>query len=290
MRQTINPLSLTRSTRPARGAASARHGFTLIELLVAISVILILIGIVVVGLRQVAISQQGNSTRITLSSLKSLLLELETSVGSLDRRQPGAWYPPGATSPVAVNVGGEPKTNAWRSTETYTSATAPTPVPLNTADLLAGGEIMDGPGNRDKFVGNTKNAGSAPFGLAPFRNTQLILGMLYTTRGGRASVTQLPQSQLQGMPEKGTPSTGANDRFRESDNPFILDAWGNPILFVPAAGLINVWQVDKPTSTAPATFTAANPLQAPNNRPFFVSAGPDGDFRTGDDNLYSFED
>ena len=30
------------------------------------------------------------------------------------------------------------------------------------------------------------------------------------------------------------------------------------------------------------------PLPA-TRRPFFASAGPDGDFRTGDDNLYSFD-
>jgi hypothetical protein len=33
-----------------------------------------------------------------------------------------------------------------------------------------------------------------------------------------------------------------------------------------------------------------NPLvTAPGNRPFFASAGPDGDFQSPDDNVYSFE-
>ena len=30
-------------------------------------------------------------------------------------------------------------------------------------------------------------------------------------------------------------------------------------------------------------------IRSPDNRPFFASAGPDGDFSKGDDNLYSFE-
>jgi len=33
----------------------------------------------------------------------------------------------------------------------------------------------------------------------------------------------------------------------------------------------------------------AGSIKAPDNRPFFVSAGPDGNFATGDDNVYSFE-
>jgi hypothetical protein len=36
---------------------------------------------------------------------------------------------------------------------------------------------------------------------------------------------------------------------------------------------------------------SGNPIQihSPDGRPFFASAGPDGDFSNGDDNLYSFE-
>jgi hypothetical protein len=30
-------------------------------------------------------------------------------------------------------------------------------------------------------------------------------------------------------------------------------------------------------------------IRSPDNRPFWASAGADGDFRTGDDNMYSFE-
>ncbi len=49
----------------------------------------------------------------------------------------------------------------------------------------------------------------------------------------------------------------------------VRDAWGNPIAFLagqhPGIGM------------------------APQNRPFFVSAGPDGRYLTRDDNLYSYE-
>jgi hypothetical protein len=61
-----------------------------------------------------------------------------------------------------------------------------------------------------------------------------------------------------------------------ADQPFSIysdaglrDAWGMPIVFMP--------------SFHPAVG------MAPNNRFFFVSAGPDGHFLTRDDNLYSYE-
>ena len=98
--------------------------------------------------------------------------------------------------------------------------------------------------------------------------------------------------------------------------PVVLDAWHNPILYCPASGVIGVWTGGKPgkagtvyhvqnpasppalsaiplppgiSSLTTGTFTFAGPIVAPDGRPFFASAGPDGDFTTGDDNVYSFE-
>jgi hypothetical protein len=59
--------------------------------------------------------------------------------------------------------------------------------------------------------------------------------------------------------------------------PIVLDLWGNPIWFVPAGALSVISANGHP-----------HVVHSPGNRPFFVSAGPDGDFRTGDDNVYSF--
>jgi prepilin-type N-terminal cleavage/methylation domain-containing protein len=102
----------------------------------------------------------------------------------------------------------------------------------------------------------------------------------------------------------------------ETPDPILLDAWGNPILMAPASGLINVWT--NCTKSAPALFPppqwggatpttqlqawvnplpgggtppsyCQKPIVAPDNKPFFYSAGPDGDFTTGDDNIYSFD-
>jgi hypothetical protein len=60
--------------------------------------------------------------------------------------------------------------------------------------------------------------------------------------------------------------------------PILLDAWDNPIIFVPAGGL------------ALRQGGQNLVIKSPDNRPFWASAGPDGDFQNGDDNVYSFEE
>ena len=116
----------------------------------------------------------------------------------------------------------------------------------------------------------------------------------------------------------------------------LLDAWNNPMIFVPASGMNvgTLHQDGKAYKTGDRVYvlaTAGNPQSArtyyvaardtittpgassdwrgpeltspnteyrddfpaavisPTGRPFFASAGPDGDFSTHDDNLYSFD-
>jgi type II secretory pathway pseudopilin PulG len=64
--------------------------------------------------------------------------------------------------------------------------------------------------------------------------------------------------------------------------PIVVDSWNNPIIFVPAQGMSGV-------TAGGVTYTVAAPLKSPDGRPFFASAGPDGSFAKGDDNVYSFE-
>jgi prepilin-type N-terminal cleavage/methylation domain-containing protein len=91
--------------------------------------------------------------------------------------------------------------------------------------------------------------------------------------------------------------------------PILLDGWGNPIIFVPASGLhvklLNgqgSYLASDPASPAQTQEFiiispegsvsgngGANPVVTHLGRPFFASAGPDGDFTKGDDNIYSFE-
>lgn len=90
---------------------------------------------------------------------------------------------------------------------------------------------------------------------------------------------------------------------------FLLDTWGNPIIFVPPGGLVDVRYAadlsNAKTVTSNGVINTGATLPA-GTRGFFASAGPDGifgwadvdgnnqfnpgtDIAGGDDNLYSFE-
>jgi prepilin-type N-terminal cleavage/methylation domain-containing protein len=81
---------------------------------------------------------------------------------------------------------------------------------------------------------------------------------------------------------------------QEPQDPVLLDAWGNPIICVIGGELGTGGQLNA-NGTVPLgsgvlkaggrSFT----VSAPDKRTFWASAGPDGDFSKGDDNLYSFE-
>jgi prepilin-type N-terminal cleavage/methylation domain-containing protein len=91
----------------------------------------------------------------------------------------------------------------------------------------------------------------------------------------KKAVAALPP-QMMYTPPNGTPNP--------NDPPAMIDAWGNPLVFVPSGGLRNV-QLE---AGGTATVTSSGAVNNPQNRPFFVSAGPDGKYETGADNFYSF--
>jgi hypothetical protein len=72
--------------------------------------------------------------------------------------------------------------------------------------------------------------------------------------------------------------------------PLVLDAWGNPIIFVPGSGLIVYSKAGGHSDATKGYIYQVVLIQSPDHKPFFASAGPDGDFSNGDDNIYSFEE
>lgn len=85
---------------------------------------------------------------------------------------------------------------------------------------------------------------------------------------------------------------------RPLDPPKFADAWQNPILYVPGPaandpnnyGLTGVKLGRKSDGTYPGGASyVGETIRSPDRRPFFASAGPDGDFTAGDDNVYSFD-
>jgi prepilin-type N-terminal cleavage/methylation domain-containing protein len=85
-----------------------------------------------------------------------------------------------------------------------------------------------------------------------------------------------------------TPPTGT------TADPALIDAWGFALIFVPSGGLRNV-QVEGAAAGSVVTVTSSGFVPSstvapnPQNRPFWVSPGPDGKYETGADNLYSFQ-
>lgn len=96
----------------------------------------------------------------------------------------------------------------------------------------------------------------------------------------------------------------------------VLDPWNNPVIFVPSVGLqvgkehvagrqylpgervyvfgsgVRTYYVATAATslTPPASpWQLATPVRASDGRPFWASAGPDGDFDTPNDNVYSFD-
>jgi Tfp pilus assembly protein PilE len=82
---------------------------------------------------------------------------------------------------------------------------------------------------------------------------------------------------LSGLPQKSlldAPPTAA------SRTPGFADGWRNPIIFCPSGGIKVTLDPDGAKRDVLIT--------SPDHRPFWASAGPDGDFSRGDDNEYSF--
>lgn len=235
-----------------------RQGFTVIELIVAISIIMVLIGMLVVGIQYVGASSREKSTRVTMENLQSMLSELENTAG-LGRLR----------------------------FDDY-----------NSDDVLDFPGVTVAPGSVTE--GSADRTGQA------VQLTRDALTVMLAIPANQSAISQLPTEQLWTFPE-GT---------RNQNTPVLLDAWHNPIILVfppdtagvhpleERYGLVGVtvdgldgeWRVVNPGGLDPMNGgkkypqTPAEAVQKmPHFRPFWVSAGPDGDFRTHDDNIYSFE-
>ena len=100
-------------------------------------------------------------------------------------------------------------------------------------------------------------------------NQKTIVAILCLSPGNQQAFAQLPSKMM--VPNSNATVNGVQISA-------LADGWGNPILYVPTGGLSGV-TVNGHSVT----------ITSPDNRPFFASAGPDGNFTTGDDNMYSFE-
>jgi len=271
----VNPQTRTAAIRARR--APGRGGFTIVEIMTVIAIILILVGLASVAYKTLDKPGGDNSTKVTLQNLVSQLAEYEAQAG-LRNQPPNVWQG-GALKTAKFNI--------WKDQQTILA-----PLGADSGDVSTGSP--------------------ARYGWDAIGNTQRVYQILQRVPANKSATARLPSRQVQGMAEEDKGKTGllfpttGPDAARRLDPPLILDAWNNPIIFVGSRGLAGVALVKKPGKSGAdsekdfdkpdqqVTSVGVFPNLAPTAptpagaRPFFASAGPDGNFRTGDDNVYSF--
>lgn len=230
----------------------ARRGFTLLELLVVIGVILLLVAIGVYAfskLEKVA-GEKSTTTRLALCAL--MLSEYEVTAGSLQGIE-SKW-------PLAASA--------------YTMPPYPPSVFNLGTKISSPGDVNSGSLNRysQKNGSGIRNPAVLNSGLA----MQVCLGVPNV----KTMLAQLPAASLL-LTNSGNTAvpqwveTDGKTVIPQTPVPVVVDAWKNPIILVPSGGMgVTVGGVSKT-------------VVAEDLKPFWASAGQDGNFSNGDDNLYS---
>jgi len=256
---TSNPTPII--TAAQRRAHSARGGFTLVELITAIGIIAILVALLVLGIKHVSARAKTDKTRTVLASLKGMQTEFETKGGRM-RMIDRPYY----------------NNDKWQ---------------MVRREVAPKGKMeMDDTGLRDKVVTSPE-----------FERTRRVVQALLTMPANQTVINNLPEE----VRMKDPPAGGTKELPITA--PVLVDGWGNPILYAPRKVKPSPNPENAPAGDAPpdesipadrpkfkwglqGLFIKANPgvehfYEPTDGKGMFVSAGPDGDFSTADDNIYS---
>ena len=272
----------------ARRAPHAHRGFTVIELLVVIGIIALLAALVGFAMTGLLSRQKDKATRVTLRNLKSMLSEYEVSAKGFNK-QPTSGYNclVGGTPALVTFPPGGPL-SIWSDADPTDGPLAPPgnpiepdPFPVPTGNLRK--EAIVAPATAERYIDPA------------IVNTQRVMGLLLAVPANRTILSNIPPTQLMSetVPAAvpGLPGGLIYPAGGGVPNPtLVLDAWGNPIIFVPAGGLFGMTVGEIPRLAAPTAGMLNGPIQSNDKRAFWASAGADGNFETGDDNIYSFEE
>jgi prepilin-type N-terminal cleavage/methylation domain-containing protein len=265
-----------------------RKAFTVIELLIVIGILAILVAVTAYAMTGLMSRQKVSATRVTLQNVRSMVAELEVVAKGLNR-QPAQMWVSGAQTPLGTPI------DIWRDANPTAAGNNPLLAPKNVRKEVA-------------LADSASNIQTQRYQSDAILNTQLVMGLLRSAPNNTKLFAQLPSNQLMSEPIPiATPRLLVNANGT-ANPPMVLDAWGNPIIFVPSAGLWNVVAGDVLRNAVATTLGGPDgPIQSRDVRPFFASAGPDGifgwidvnnngtfedgiDTAGGDDNVYSYEE
>jgi hypothetical protein len=252
----------------------------LVEILVAIGIIAALVAMVFLGFRHVGASARGNRGKASMENLRGMLTEYEHTGAPMDRL-----YDPYRNSSGVVLALPVPATPVSENgADRFGDAT------IRTQRVLH--RLLSVPANKAAFDALPAEAHlmvAYQSGVTYFAGDDLIAPR---TGGGIDLYTCTTATTTSAPPAAGWTLSGKH-------TPVVADGYGNPILFVPPPGLqgVNVGRNGNGSYTNAnqqivAPGAKPNPAPPPPEigvRPFFASAGEDGDFAKGDDNLYSFQ-
>jgi type II secretory pathway pseudopilin PulG len=243
-----------------------RRGFTLIEVLVVIGIMMTLIAILILGMRHLNATMATKETISELHICRGMLTEYETHSGMANIE----------TTTVQVKDASAPPPSMF---PVYQDTSATNKAFIALIDVT--GDMGDRAANSIRYSSNA------------VMRTQDVMFVLMRIPANRTLVQSVQNKRIL------EPASGAAPAIDQG--PVLLDGWGNPIIFVPAGG-IHVNIKDPANPSGPPTdyimrstgmFLASqlsSHASLAADRPFFASAGQDGDFSIGEDNVYSFQD
>jgi type II secretory pathway pseudopilin PulG len=285
---------MTCHLEPALTHRRTLTGFSLIEILVVIGLIALLSTLLLIGIGKLQTNSRRQATRLAFQNLQAMYSEWDASnrhhfLNYQDTNT--GLYPVDVSAPSPGDV-------------TTSGADRQGTAVLATRDIMA---LMKQMPTNAAAMGKLSASAfttlpAAPIAAAPWNsNTYPIYTRVYVQQQATAAnpfpmnyfytavAINWSTSPLSSTAPQPSPP---NSQFwiassADATVPVLLDGWGNPIIFVPGGVLGDgAMPADTGSLIAGGNSTTA---KSPDGRPFWASAGPDGNFSTGDDNLYSFE-
>lgn len=256
-----------------------KRGFTLIEMLVVIGVIMILVALLVVGFRHINATAARKDTTVELHVCRALLTEYENHNGlmSIEQNVPVPLPNPLPRFPVYSDSVASNGSVTYYVISNGDERCPNNPKPSDMSDRSSA----------------TVSARYTALAVTRTRDVMSVLAQI------PANVTTLSSVQPKRLlePPPNPSGTGTLPPYTLDQGVDILDGWGNPIIYVPRGGMhVNIKDPATGSSTdyvvrSTGTYIGtAVPAVSKSDRPFFASAGQDGDFTQGEDNVYSFQD